>query len=67
MHDIMRQNVAARNDHLVYAFVAVSVVRGNDVLTFADAILYNEIQCTKCKFSITLWHFLMRFQNRIRW
>ena len=47
----MRQNVAARNEHFVYAFVDVNVVGGNDVfdcsILHADAILYKEIQRTK--------------------
>ena len=30
-HDVMRQNVVARNEHFVHAFVDVNVVRRNDV------------------------------------
>ena len=31
MHDVTRQNVAVQNDHLVYAFVDINVVSGNDI------------------------------------
>ena len=31
LHDIMRQNIAARNEHFVYAFVDISVVSVSDI------------------------------------
>ena len=34
LHEVMRQNVAARNEHFVFAFVDVNIVNGKDVLMF---------------------------------
>ena len=34
LHVVMQQNVAAQNEHFVFAFVNVNIVSGKDVLMF---------------------------------
>ena len=64
MHDVTQQNVEARNEHFVCAFVDVNVVSGRCLIFQADAILY-EIQRTKYDYLVTFPAFSVRLSTGI--
>ena len=60
MHAVTLQNVAARNEHFVCAFVDVNVVSGNDVF---DIRFYKPTPFCSPKFNILNAKILMTFRR----
>ena len=62
LHDITRQNLAAQNEHFVYAYIDVNIISRNDVF---DLRICKPMPFCTTSFNIqnmTFWHFRCNFR-----